>query len=336
MATSCSERLVACAAVLLFIGRLQASTKPPIADLELLRQVQRANLELYSSGQLDADVESIEYILSPERAVVGTRTTKVTCRMIWKDQSTYWEYELTESTDGTKPSQYKQRVQTCQDASSVSSYLPDVKLVQIRPRAKSDVRWELRLRPEQVWFAHNGATWYDLFGGNPQQPMNHVERYETKEIDATRFEVSTFVAGGGVAKAIISIPHGCNVVEHVFEPGMEQTLGSKARYSWRLDVENRPVLKEYHHEQWSKGRRRNVPIRSIGVMVTAFEPTPVIPNSRFTLEGLGIAPGDRIEDEITGRTYTFRSPAQRPIDIEAELRKLVDIVRSKGFSSAKP
>jgi hypothetical protein len=215
------------------------------------------------------------------------------------------------------------------------SYFPEHKFLQGIPDKSSTYYPVLRLRPDQVWYAYQADPKRPMAKYlNPDLNPEIVTTMAAKQIGNDEIEIVREFSNGLNWTFVASMRQGGNIVRYHRDPDPSVPkgvygYGSSGELEWAPVGDGRFSLTSYKWREFSSDPAD--PFVSYELNVESFDPHPQFPLNHFTVEGLDVAPGTKVEDlGPPQRNYTY---GNQPVLLTDELNRLADQQRRRGFAA---
>lgn len=314
--------------ILLACLPLHAASPPVEGDeslLKVLEAAQETNKARLSKGRLRAKVHSVW-----KNAGGGDFTIDLSAEVIWRDDKTYWDYQMSERE---RDMVFASQGRMIKDKQGFYVYFPESNLAQKIFDNKSGYRDELNLRPEDSWFKVEGTSaWSDMITPDPRQ--SYIDKYVVyqPETDRDTVVVERHYKTGTVMTIKASLSQGANIIAYEKVSRNKQDFWRQGSYTWQPEGNGLFSLKRYDFKRSAAGDP-NRPDREYSLEILDFDPEPVIAPNRFQFESLALEPGTVVEETGARKERTYKWGEPREPAAEAALNKLADKLRARGFAS---
>jgi hypothetical protein len=303
-----------------------------VALMKVLQDAQRANESSYPHGEMRAIAES---------GAIGEQNPRMssTVYVRWNQRSS----RVLASQVLSLPEQARERVKRDEELLEIEfidddkrliAYFPGSNLIRISSRMSASPGHLTSLRPDQVWYRMDfrGPSWISLLGPHPNVSQDEVISYAFRQVNHDRVEMYRRAKPDFWLKAVASLGWDGNIVEYEnYYHDQRAAHHDTGVYRWKRDHAGRVYLesKDIRYSRTDKTGKK-FPDGYVRLKVLEFNPDIVPPPSLFELSSLPLAPGTRVEDEITGRRYRIGDAPESKITDSFD--DLIGEMRGRGFA----
>lgn len=205
-----------------------------------------------------------------------------------------------------------------------------------RPQARKYARDSLRVLPSERWFSFisnpGGRKYRDFL--DPRFVQDQTRSFEVRQKTPSEVTVTRTYLDGSSLVLDFNLAQGGNMTSYNLTRGLPlqapESLHERGEYSWTGGPEG--FVLSHAHGVLIDPSTGNTVIDEL-LEVLDFDRSPSLPSDLFTIAGLELAPGTEIEDRTTSakRRTVYGRPG--PPILEAELSRLAERLRDKGFSA---